>query len=103
MNDLRQIPFRLFELSCNVIRLVPSIESPTPGMTERDGSKEKEIDYHSPEYKANAKDDGFEDVPANIGSVNDGEALPRASWIKPRTKIATLQLRFSAQTSLQAP
>ena len=101
MNDHRQILFRLFELSRNVIRLVPSIESPMPGMIERDGGKEKEIHYHSPEYKANAKDDGFEDVPTNIGSVNDGEALPRASWIKPRTKIAILQLGFSAQTSLR--
>ena len=49
------------------------------------------MEYHSPEYKANAKDEGFEDVPGNIGCVNDGEALPRASWSKPRTKTAILQ------------
>lgn len=49
----------------------------------------EEQTYQSPEYKASANEEGFEEVPENNGSVNDDETLPRASCMSPRTVIPT--------------
>ena len=82
MDDSWEILVHILDFSANVVGLIPTFICPTGVSDIRCESLGEGIimkAHQRPEYSARANDEGLEEVPENMGSVNEVVAPPRAN------------------------